>query len=411
MPKVALKICNITFVILIIAFLYPMTFASRLSTSAVSLSDLENQINSIQKQISADNAQSQALSGQIGNLSQKVQIDGDIITQKEALISSYNQQIADLTASITSLQSEIAQLSALKDQLNIEMNQRAKTSYENTFVDPIQLLFGNSNINDTVTSLVYFDSAREEDMTIMNNYVTTLNEYNLDQTNLVNQQNTLQLSENAVQAEELQLQSDKSNLLAEQNQLSQQKESVDSNTSQLQQQEQTLVEQMNALSIKSFSGSGCRTGNSWYYCQQWYGTLPGERGTSIDMTYGCLITSIAMVATYEVSAYYTPPVIASMTWFSDNNMEAWPNIPGVTPVYIGSSTSAINSQIAAGHPVIAYMNAPYGEHWIVLYARSGNDDYMINDPWYGSELTFNGTGGGTHEYYSLGELGYAYVLE
>ena len=53
--------------------------------------------------------------------------------------------------------------------------------------------------------------------------------------------------------------------------------------------------------------------------------------------------------------------------------------------------------------------SPAGQHWVVFYQSTGNN-YLINDPWYGSGLSFHGTGGGTHEYYSYSDIGNVYVL-
>jgi Peptidase_C39 like family len=112
--------------------------------------------------------------------------------------------------------------------------------------------------------------------------------------------------------------------------------------------------------------------------------------------YGCLLTSLAMVANYY-GASETPDSLNDKMKAAGGFQEALV-IPAVMPravpgtryvKYVQSENQPaplveIDASLAAGKPVIVevdYSPAPgLQNHWIVLYAKQG-DDYLIRDPW------------------------------
>ncbi len=364
---------------------------------------LQNDISNVQQQINNN-------SSNISSLSGKIQTYQALIVQKESLIYNYQSQINQINGEISSLGNQIQNKYNKINMIKGEINSNALSDYEQSYVPPATLFLGNPDINSSLTSVAYFNSSINTEKNLANKLKGVITSLQNDQTDLNLKKQDVTSIQGQVEAQNQSLQNDQSSLQSEESVYVSQNNSLNSQKIQYQNQYQGILSQINSLYSATFTGQGCIPGNSWYYCQQWYGTLAGMYGTSIDMTYGCLLTDIAMVATDEVSSIYTPPVIASMTYFTNDYMDAWPDIPGTYPEYMGYGKSGVDNALAQGYPAIVYLAAPAGQHWVVIYQSLSNGDYLINDPWYGSALTFLGSGNGTHEYYNFSEIGAVYIL-
>lgn len=386
------------------------------SANASQLSNLEDQMSQLSQTIQNEEGQLSELHGQIANSQSSINQLQTIISQKEQLISEKQNQINLLNQDISADNAQITALNAQINQLYSVFVARAKASYENSYTNPFLIALGNSSIEDVFSNLEYFATTRNEDDTVLSQMKNS--QYLLQQ-----KLNDLGVQQAALTQAQTDLVNEKNGLDQQQSQLESQLAAAQTNSSivshQLtaaQQQYQSIVSQINSLQLGSFDGGGgCSAGlanaNWWYFNQQCYGTLQGMYGTSINMVDGCLITSIAMAASYETGTLYYPAEVAAGTWFSDDYMMAWPSLPGgLSPIDLGyQDFGAINSAIASGHPAIVYLAAPDGQHWVVFYKNLGGGNYLINDPWYGSQLTFLGSSG--HEYYSDYEVGDAFALE
>ncbi len=137
--------------------------------------------------------------------------------------------------------------------------------------------------------------------------------------------------------------------------------------------------------------------DGWYYNQRderWGNGGIGSSGEPV-WKYGCLLTSVAMVLKQK-GENVTPADIAGNTsyFFSAYMLIPWAG--RFTSVW-NSSTSAIDSRLSSGQPVIVGLNAgAYGTHFVVLKSGSGGN-YIMNDPWYGPNLDFS-------SHYSVGQI-------
>ena len=129
---------------------------------------------------------------------------------------------------------------------------------------------------------------------------------------------------------------------------------------------------------------------------RWKGDLLGTDKSSTIGSYGCLLTSMAMVS----SAYgfnVTPEQLNAQMRQAGGFQGAF-----VMPVFISKAVpgmrqvnyiecpnqpaplAEIDSYLAAGKPVIVEVdyspNAGIQNHWIVLTSKKG-DDYIVQDPW------------------------------
>lgn len=394
------------------AFLKPANINAQ-TTVWDQISVLQSEMASLNNQIQAEQGKINSYKGQINGDQSLINNLQDIISQKQQLITDKQSQIDLLQQSITEEQTQINDLNTKINNLYALFVARAKVSYENSYVNPFMIAIGNQSIDDVFANLEYFTTTRNQDSQI-------LSELKNDSYILKQKLDDLSKQESDLLAAQQDLINQKSGLQSQQDQLQSQVNYYSYQNSRLQTQLNAnqqayaqLVAQINSLQVASFGGTsnGCVSGNWWYYNQQCYGRLPGANGTSINMTYGCLITDIAMVATKEIGPQYTPPYIASISIFSNNYWEGFKDAFPLSPTPLGyQNMSAIDAQIAAGFPVIVYLNAPLGEHWVVFFGKTSSGDYIINDPWYGSSLTFLGTGNGTHEYYSISEIGESFIL-
>jgi hypothetical protein len=129
---------------------------------------------------------------------------------------------------------------------------------------------------------------------------------------------------------------------------------------------------------------------------QWKNKLLGNDTTSTIGSYGCLLTSLAMVinglgasetpATLNdkmknaggfQGALLIPGILSSaVPGYNSDRFEKYPNAP--------ASLADIDASLAAGDPIIVEVDyspaAGLQTHWILLLGKSGND-YLIQDPW------------------------------
>ncbi len=172
---------------------------------------------------------------------------------------------------------------------------------------------------------------------------------------------------------------------------------------------ETTIANINFAYIHTGPSVGCPQGDYWCYTQvdsRWGSLILGGSGRQNAYSYynvdhiGCLITDVAMIATY----YYpnkgiTPATIAVQPqYFVGGGLFTLSGLGlfDVTPL---NGWTAIDNQLTLGHPVIVYVGYP--NHYVVLYQKVGND-YLMQDPAYGGALLFS-------KYYHAGYVSQAYL--
>lgn len=149
--------------------------------------------------------------------------------------------------------------------------------------------------------------------------------------------------------------------------------------------------QIRALSATNRWGNQIVSSNdpSWYYSQTGNYTHLGNSPYTVSQ-YGCLITSIAMIAKYYGNNV-TPTSIASNTGNFDREGYMIVTSPSGTGVNVSTSRSVnwntIDEEISNGHPVIVSIylpsvgavNSDGSSHFIVIKGKVGNQ-YLMHDP-------------------------------
>lgn len=138
--------------------------------------------------------------------------------------------------------------------------------------------------------------------------------------------------------------------------------------------------------------------DGWYFNQrderwgrQCIGSTCWAGNPSYTWEVGCLITSVAMLHK-KYGSDTNPGIIARNPdyFFRNLMLRPWVAQPGYKFTYYGRNTSIIDSELAAGRPVIVELSVrtnSVGRHFVVLTSKE-NDGYRMNDPWEGHNLKF-----------------------
>ncbi len=148
---------------------------------------------------------------------------------------------------------------------------------------------------------------------------------------------------------------------------------------------QAKIDQISAT--KSWGGDIVSSNDgSWYASQLWYpSTYLGSSPYTVAQ-YGCLITSLAMVAQYYGRGYSVPSAVNASSFNYGGYLLYTPIVSDGGSQSVNWST--IDSELASGHPVVVGvalgidMGNNYGvSHFVVLkpYSKNG-DTYGMHDP-------------------------------
>jgi len=377
------------------------------STNNAAAQDLLNQINDLQSKISDLQGQEKTLSSQIGVFDSQIQLTGLRISQTK-------EQLTELTTDIETASKKIDTLNSSLQNLTKVLLNRIVVTYEIGSVQPLSVLLSSNTASDFFSRANYLRIAQAHDKQL-------IYETQQAKTDYANQKNIFE--DKKKQEEVLQTQ-----LQAYNDQLSQQKAAKQNLLSQTQGSEATyqrLLAQARAQ-LSGFSNFVSANGGAsilsnqtvcddWgcYYNQrdgQWGNVLINGQGTDCGgpcsvAKVGCLITSVAMVASHMGHKDILPSNIAQSSGdnFSVNTaMLAYSiNVNGVSihRNRLGSSSGAIPGTIS--EPIIVgvtYDGGPIADHFVVLVSGSSGN-YIMNDPFVpnGHNIPFT-------SHYSLGSV-------
>jgi peptidoglycan hydrolase CwlO-like protein len=304
-------------------------------------------------------------------------------------------RISQTVAEIEQLEREITELSERIEGLSISLNRlsealikRVRESYKQIRLPYKNNVLAADSFNQFLSQQRYISIASDQTLDLMKK--TEL------QRLVYNEQKDLKETK---QAEVEQLRKE---LQSQKNVLDGQKASKDSLLKETKNNESTYqnkVEQLEAQ-LASFGRFAATVGNSllngqtkcdsWgcYYSQrdaQWGAMYLGRSQWTLA-TSGCLVTSVAMVATHYGKSL-TPAQIASNDFFSGGDLSKTISIPGVANVSrvaasCGTSTSCLDSSLEGGKPVIVKIRQPgstSGDHFIVILEKK-DGSYIMHDP-------------------------------
>lgn len=136
----------------------------------------------------------------------------------------------------------------------------------------------------------------------------------------------------------------------------------------------------------------------WYFAQwdkRWGNTTIGNTKTLMK-SYGCAITSVAMVANFYGDDI-TPGVLAKKPIYSYDlinwQMDKWSDAKISLAMQYGFSHGnrdwkTIDAQIAKNHPVIVFIKKSNGGggHYVVIHHKDSKGKYVVHDPYFGANI-------------------------
>jgi hypothetical protein len=378
---------------------YPFMMSNHVKVDATSsISVLQQQYNDLQNLIAQNQAKINQNNGNIQNLQSQINSYQQLIFQKQVLVNNEKTQVAQLNSQIATLNSQILseqnQISVIKGKID----QNAKSGYEETYIPPVTIFMGNSNINSDIASVVYFKATITHENNLVIQMDKLISALNSNKASVQLKQQDAQSLLNQEVSTENSLIADQNNLQNEQNSIQATNNSLQSSNSSLESQAQQLQSEMAYIEYITSNGGyvppdcgnfGGKPDSSWYSNQLCSGNY-------MVYWYGCLATDLSMLSQYYNNYFINPIDLMD----SQGYLTGYPNLNGEQPTVYGSflgysynfNSSQVDAILNSGTPVIAGMwPVSGGSHYIILIKPLGNGNYLINNPsGSGPDETLNG---------------------
>ena len=124
------------------------------------------------------------------------------------------------------------------------------------------------------------------------------------------------------------------------------------------------------------------------YDSRWKNKYIAQSCASIGK-YGCTLTSVTMLYSYQTGTSYTPDVVDDMLRFTSGGAVYWDSVTKLTGYqrYYSFDLYTIYNQLKQGKPVIIGGKAHNGNtHWVIITGYTGDgvnlspSNFIINDP-------------------------------
>ncbi len=342
--------------------------------------DLKQYIDSCQAKISN-------LKGQQATLAAAINYFQTQINLTRARINSTQYQLHQLELEITDLSTKIDSLNLSLNDLSKIFAQRVRQAYiRSKTYSPFYYLLLPRGVDGFLARYKYLQKVQHHDQEVM---------INLEKSRLDYDQQKQLKQEKQQQIQQLQAQ-----LQIQQQTLASQKQAKDkllrdTKNSELRYQQLLSQAQAQLAAFSHFVSSqgGASLLDNQTQCDSWgcyynqrdsqWGRLAIGLSDSSMAEYGCLVTSMAMMATHY-GKNLTPKDIAlsSNPFWGNTAYMLWGSwtVNGVTTTRtrVGYGRSTLDAELAKGQPVVVGLySGP--DHFIVVKQKLDND-YLINDP-------------------------------
>lgn len=344
--------------------------------------ELNAKIKELESKVSALQSQSKTLSEQIATYDWQIQLAQLKISQSE-------DQIASVSARISTLEEKLRDRSKLLEQQIVQAYKQGASDY-------LQILFGPNKVSQLIAKFKY-------DQIVQTQNRKFLYETQMVQTSYSEQKVLIEQAKKKLLTQKNLLNSYR----VERDNLLRQTKNNEANYQKLLAQAKTELDSLK--SFAQYKGGGILPAqpspDGWYFNQRderWgrlcIGTTCGNNPEYI-WEVGCLVSSVAMIKKKN-GQNVTPANIAQDTSYFVTGtaymLHSGLSAHGFT-VNFGNQINLINSQLSSGKPVIVHltMNTNDG-HYVVLKSGS-NGNYIMNDPWEGPDLSFS-------KYYNINSI-------
>jgi peptidoglycan hydrolase CwlO-like protein len=346
----------------------------------------------------------------------------------EGQISSLEKDINDIQAKIDSTTQDIGNLSSQIeekqkgiDAQKIVLGQLLQAYYENDQDTLTEMLLKNSSFSEFMNQTEYVAQTGSKVDEVLVSITDAKNQLDLAKRNLEEKNEQQKEQRGNIAQKKFSLdgeQASKEQLLTDTHGEEQKYQEL---LQRVEQQKQELLGDIEELSSEKSSDlaaveasiekpkSGLAS-TSWYFNQRdpkWGNQTIGYSNTLMK-SYGCAVTAVSMVFNYH-GADINPGTLAHQPIFS-HDLIVWPKSwKGVNLV---SSTShgnidwgVIDTEIKNKNPVIVFVKSTKrgGGHYVVIHGKDKNGNYVVHDPYWGSNIFLSSTrsfvgalyGGGT----------------
>lgn len=345
--------------------------------------DLEKKITEYTQKLSELGTAKNTLANQIKILTSQYELTLLRITQTENSIKNLEKEIASLTVEIDGLNTKLNKLSSLY-VLQIIDNYKLQKK-----VPPFAFLF-SSDLNNFLEQYKYVANIQKASQNSLINMETVRSNYDAQKTAKTQKQQEMEALQKTLATQKTTLDNQK---VA--------KDKLLESTKNDEKKYQSLLAdaQRQLALLKNFSnyagGSSCLdsvpgTGSDGnFYSQRdprWCKQIIGVSTDQSDIVgrIGCAISSYAMVMKKK-GTDISPSAIAA----DPNNFDIYSKVL-LNKIQNKKNYSAavVDSELKAGHYVIAELSAFSGTHFVVIISGS-NGNYKIHDPWFGPDQNLN----------------------
>src|SRR3972149_2713755 len=362
-------------------FFYFLTLGIPANAGCTDYFSCNREIERVKREIARLDGLENPLANQISYLDNQIYLS-------ELEIKAKRQEIGALSVDIGDLSTRLERIGNFLDYQEEVFVNRARLAYASDQLSSFDIVLGAENLDDALRRIKYLHVLEDQDIQSLSDLRDTRASFN-DQKK--------ELEDKKSDEERLRKELDqKKDSLAQQKVSKQNLLVVTRNDEQtyqtlLKEAESQLEAIRRAVNLRGgstplYNQTRC---NSWgcYYNQrdaQWFYLPMGYSRLAVG-EYGCLVTSMAMVASHYGKSIRPSDLALTPSAFFSNT--AWLNysfpVKGVymsrTERYSGLNRTVIDRELAAGRPVIvAVMN--FG-HYVVIKGKSGSQ-YIMNDPWY-----------------------------
>lgn len=359
---------------------------------------LEQKKQCLEAKIAETRRQAATLRGAIEILNGQISLQQLQVNQTLAEIGQLEDEISDLSTRIEGLSISL-------DRLGAVLIERVRSQYKQSRSSPELRLLGSESFSSLITQMKYMLLAQRQTVDTMERTENQRLEYD--------EQKRLKEEKQAeVEVKRRQLEGERAALAQKRSE----EQHLLTITNNSEQRFQSLLAEANRqlLAFRGFvtsrGGASILSGQTkkiegwgYYYSQrdsEWGNKGIGNSNSSMA-GFGCLVTSMAMIASYYDKSL-TPGQIAdsSSPFFANTaymNQGTW-TVNGVTMTRtrVGSSTSALDAELSGGPVIVGIGAGP--DHFVVIKEKK-DGQYIMHDPFekdgYDKKFT---------DYYSLSSI-------
>ncbi|MFA5925352.1 MAG: C39 family peptidase [Parcubacteria group bacterium] len=379
--------------------------------------------NSNQQIIEDKQDQIEDLQKKAENYRQMIEMKQDKAQTLENQLKLMEGEISSLENDISGLQKEIDQTSSDIDQLNDQIKSKEEdisqkkkvlsgiiqNYYENSQGSLTDFMLRGTNLSDFLSQPDYISQTGTKVDEVLTSVTSARDELEGDKKSLEIKNNKQKENQGKVLEKKRYLdgeQDSKQQLLEQTNG---EEEKYQQLLARVEEQKQELLGDISSLSEEKSSDlaaveatiekpkSGLAS-TSWYFSQRdsrWGNQHIGLSNTLMK-NYGCAVTAVAMVLRYH-GADIDPGSLAQQQIFS-HDLIVWPK--QWKGIELASSTGhgnidwdVVDRELKNKNPVIVFVKSTKrgAGHYVVVHGKDKNGDYIVHDPYWGSNLFLSST--------------------